>query len=656
MGKTSSLGALLPMSQILKKDDPQVAAVAKLVSDGRGREGSSLLAPEDLEQQLDNSLKWMRGTRTVYDEAGPVDVPRFGLISLILQQTPVFVYGHPALKQICKTAFTDGMHIFVSDDLMDKLNDDVDANPSTWGLEWVMLHEIMHKLFNHTRRLSLFPPDIRNMATDLSINTRLVEGFADMTPCRSLTETGLGFKPGDKDRWIHLSEEVIAQELMLQRGLNKQRTVEAPPDQGKKGQKQPQPGQGQGQGQPQPGQGQPGQGQPQRGQGQGQPSQNDPLSQAGPPQPGQGQPDGQGGQQGPFDPNAQPGGAGGKPSQEQGGDQQGAPAENFGEEGDNHIVDPADLIRTLEENGLEAVRDRLGLPSSDDLESLGEMQESARMKQHEAIMQAQSDMLKHGSKYPGGHIVKAAGEMVKNFGKPKITWKLPLQDLVLGYSPRSRASMEEPTDLRYVPSMIDVLGMEPYLPSLMPHKSEEVVLFLIDTSGSMSQDALRAALTEALELATAANNMGDAAAEVLIWPCDTMLRGEPIELHQGNVEDYITGGFDMKGRGGTSIDTCINQALQCPLLEGRNIRSLIYVSDLYDNPVPKPSMLEEYPDLRVLFLADSETPPSAVETFAKGTLWADVVAIEPELTVDLEETGMEAKATSPTLRKRRKMA
>lgn len=688
------------MSQIVKKVDAKAAALIQAADDGRGREGSSLMAPEDLESNLADVLKFMRGLKSIEG----IDLPRFGLITLILQQTPIYVYGHPALKKISKTAFTDGMHIFLSDDLYDKLNDDVAANPSTWGVEWVILHEVMHKLFNHTRRLKHFPPNIANMATDLSINTKLVEGFPDMEACRSLKETGLGFKPGDKDRWIHLSEETIAMELMAEAGFRKKRKVEAPPQQDQKGQdqknQQKQPGQGSpGQGNPgdsnQPGQGgqggkqkgQPGKGgqggQPGQGGGGGQEekgAQDDPLSELDGGGGGQDQnQDPSGGNQG-QDPagggrgGKQKGQQGGQPGQGGGGEegeeeldgspQQGGgqgeegddePAENFGEDGDNHIIDPADLIRVLEENGMEAVRDKLGMPSSDDVEAIGEMQEASRLRQAEAIMKAQADKMKHGGKYPGGHIVDAAGEMVKNFGKPKITWRLLAQDLVFGYSPKSQPSMEEPMELRYISSMMDVLGMEPYMPSNLPHKSEEAVLFLVDTSGSMSNTAMKTAVTEAIELKTAAHNMGDAASTVFIWPCDTVLRGTPIEINEGNVEDYISGGVEMKGRGGTSIDTCINQAMTSPLLADKKIKAIVYCSDLYDDPVPRPSTLEDHEDIRVLFLADPESPPSAIETFAKGTSWADVAVIEDDLEIDFEQVNDGLKAVSPTNRRRAKM-
>lgn len=671
------------MSDIVKKVDKAAAAVIASADDDRGRAGSSMLAPEDLEIQLESILKWMRGPRNIIDSTGSFSVPRLGLLSLILQQTPVHVYGHPALKKISKTAFTDGMHVFLSDDFVDKINADVENDPSTFGVEWVIMHEIMHKLFNHTRRLKRFPHDIANRATDLSINTKLDEGFPDMKPCRSLVETGLGFKSGDKDRWMHLSEETIAMELMALRGLNKQRKQEA--DENKQDQKdqKKQKGQDKGdQGQPSSGKGQQpgkGKGQDQKGQpgsgGSKQDEESDPLNnldeqdgggeQDGPEQggqDGQGQAGGKGGKQKGAKGNQKGGqGSGGEgedegeegPGHGEGAEESEEPSEDFGAEGDNHFVDPADLIKVLEENGMDAVKEKLGLPDSDDIAGIGEMQESARLKQNEAVMQAQASCSKLGGKYPGAHIVESAGEMVKNFGKPKITWRMLQQDLILGYSPKSMPSMEEPMDLRYVPSMMDVLGMEPYLPQLMPHFSEEAVLFLVDTSGSMSQEAMRKALTEAIELKTAASNMGDAASTVFIWPCDTVLRGLPLEINDSNVEDYITGGIEMKGRGGTSIDTCINQAMASPLLADKKIKAIVYCSDLYDAPVPRPTSLEDSPEVRVLFLADPETPRSHVETFAKGTSWADVSVIEDDLEVDFEQIGEENRAVAPPVRKRK---
>ena len=654
------------MSNIVKTIDAKAASLIAATDDGRGREGSSLLAPEDLETQLTEVLQWMRGPKLLTTDAhGSVSVPRFGLISLILQQTPVYVYGHPALKKISQTAFTDGMHIFLSDTLMDNCNDNVDAHPSTFGMEWVVFHEIMHKLFNHQRRLIHYPPDIRNQATDLSINTRLDEGFPDIKPCPMLTEFALGFKPGDKERWMHLSEESIASELLAQRGLNKRRAVEPdkkqpdPGDNGDGGVKNPNNG-SQGKGGKQPGQQGGGGKSPPSGQGKGgSPSQNSGPGGPKPQDAGEdpladldgnaGQPGGS--QDGPGGPDSsEDGGTGASPDDGQ------EPSKDFGDGNDSHFISPRDFIKVLEENGLEAIKEKLELPDSDDLEALGAMEESGRLRQNEAIMRAQNDKMRYGGTYPGAHIVDAAGEMVKNFTKAKITWRLATQDVVMGYSPRSLPSMEEPHELLYVPGIEDVLGFHPYLASALPHKSNDACLFLIDTSGSMDNEAMRKAVTEALELKTAASNLGDAAATVYIWPCDTVLRGEPIEITDENVEDFFKNGMEMKGRGGTSIDTCINQALRHPLLSDKNIRSLVYCSDLYDNPVPKPETLYDRPELRVLFLADPKTPAGAVETFAKGTPWADVYVIEEGIEIDLEQVNNQQQAVSPSNRKKRKPA
>ena len=660
------------MSEVIKKIDAKAASLIDSADD-RGRSGSTLLAPLDLEEQLEAVLKWMRGPRHIdLPGGGSESVPRFGLISLILQQTPIFVYDHPALKEISQTAFTDGMHIFMSANLFDLLNDNVDLNPSTFGVEWVILHEVMHKLFNHVRRLNRFPPDIANEATDLSINTKLDEGYPDLPACPKLKETGLGFKPGDRDRWMHLSEEVIAMELMSMRGLNKKRKVE--PDQGDQGQ-QGQPGDKNQQGQPgqqgqQGQQGQGGQGGKQPGgkngkpqPGQGQSGQNDdPLSDLDDPQ-GGGKPDGneqggpgqkgQGGKggKGQHDPNAQDeGGQGGGGGDEQDQESEG-PSDVWGDPNDTHFVSPADLIKVLEENGLDAVKDKLELPDSDDVEAIGAMEESSRLKQAEAIMQAQSQMARLGGLYPGAHIVEAAGEMVKDFGKAKVTWRLAIQDAVLGGSTTFAPTMEEANELLYVDEMTDVLGMQPYLASMLPHTTEEAVLFLVDTSGSMSNNAMKTAVTEALELKTAAANAGDTAAQVFIWPCDTVLRGKPIEINEHNVDQIIAEGVEMKGRGGTSIDTCINQAMTHPLLSEKKIRSIVYCSDLQDNPVPRPATLEDRPDLKVVFLGDPETSPAATERFAKGTNWADVYTIEEGLEVDFDMIGEQAAA--PSIRKRK---
>ena len=421
------------------------------------RAGSSLLAPSHLEILLERVRNDMVGLTRVDN----VDVPRYGVLSLILQSTPCFVYGHPALKRISKTAFTDGIHVFICDEFLEKIEKDAeDSKYAKLGLEPLLLHELMHKTFNHTRRLREFPPDVRNEATDKSINARLVLGYPDVQWVPTLSETGLAFRAGETERYAKLSEDTIAREIMAERLRKDMKKQEERNKQGQQGQQGQQPQQGQDQGGQQPGQ-QQGQGQKpgpgRRGQ---QPQGKMSGAQKQEKQEGGGQPggqqgsggnepgdEGQGGQPGGQNPGGrrqpqnQPGGRGQKrdqgvdePGEGQGagGDEEaGEPSDEFGGEGDNHFIDPADLIRVLEEQGLDAVKQKLGLPDSDDLEAIGELQQADEMRQMEAIQQAEVQRQRVGDKYPGAHIADAASEHVRARSKGKMTWRLAVRQQIL---------------------------------------------------------------------------------------------------------------------------------------------------------------------------------------------------------------------------------
>ena len=309
---------------------------------GQQPEGTSLLwASPDLVEDLEDTIHFMAGDRLI----DGMLLPRFGVLSLILRTTPTYVYGHPAFKKMCKTAFTDGVHVFICDEFYEKLLKDVkEAKGSEFGIEPLILHELMHKMFNHVERLKQFPKGLANKAADLSINTKLRSGFPEIEWCKSLRETGLGFKSGDIEKYIPLSEESIARELLAEEMKKRQQ------QQQKQGQNQ----QGQGQGQPQQGQG--GQGQPQKGQGQGSQDQD------------------QGGQ--------------GQDGQDEAGD-------DFGGEDDDHLITLKDLIETIEDAGLDEVKEILNLPDSDEIEEIGRVMEENQERQHEAIQQATAQAQQH---------------------------------------------------------------------------------------------------------------------------------------------------------------------------------------------------------------------------------------------------------------------
>lgn len=579
-----------------KKRDREAAIQAAIAKYGERPENKTALwADYDSAQLLADVYQGMVGLRSI----GPsMVVPRLGVLSLILQETPTYVYNHPALNKLCRTAFTDGIHCFINEDFMKKLVADVQESRGVeYGLEPLIMHEVMHKMFNHVERLRQFGPDIANRAADLSINTRLLSGFPEIKWCKSLRETGLGFKPGDIEKYIPMSEESIAREL-INEDLKKRKEEE------QKQQKKQGSSSGQGSGQGQKGQkGQKGQ---------------------------QGQGGGQGGDPGQGDPQSGDGDDAGS-----------SPSDDFNGDNDNHLITPKDLIEALEEAGLDEVKDMLNLPDSDDIDEIGRVMEENQQRQHEAIQKAATDAARCNGKYPGQHIVDCAAEYLKGFGKGRLTWKLAMRDAVLGDGMKFKGSFEHISDIANVRSVTRMLGNRLILPTILAHKSEECVIVILDTSGSVSEADLKTFLTECFELKTASENGGDAASEVLIFSADTVARGEPIEINDGNVDELMSVGIKVFGRGGTDFGQSLRDVIKSPVMKDRRPRSIVYFTDLFDSaPQRKDLGLEAYgEDVNIVFVAAETTHSAYYEEWArKVESWARVVSLKEGGEVDLEDT------------------
>ena len=536
---------------------------------GQQPEGTSLLwADPNLVRDLDEVVQFLNSDVRI----DGMLMPRFGVLSLILRTTPPYVYGHPALKDICKTAFTDGVHIFVCDDFFRKLQNDCrEAKGAEYGIEPLILHELMHKMFNHVQRLHQFPKQLANKAADLSINTKLRSGFPEIEWCKSLRETGLGFKPGDIEKYLPLAEESIARELM----------AEEMKEQKKKEQ------QGQSQ-------------QNQQGQNGGNSQSGEPESELN---------DGV--------------------SQDVGGE--------FNGDDDDHLHTIKDVIEALEEAGLDEVKEILNLPDSDDVEEIARIQEENEQRQHEAMQQAIAQAQQCGGKYPGQHIVDAAAEYMKGFAKGKLSWKMALREMVLGDGMKFRPSFENVSDVAFVPEVEKELGTPLYLPTELTHKAEETVLVLIDTSGSVSSDDIRAFLTEIFELKTASENNGDSASEILVISADTVMRGEIVEINDENVDEMMSQGMKIFGRGGTNLGESLKTALALPVMKEKKIRAVIYCTDLYDAP-PRYADLGVPEGTSIVYVAAPSTHSSHIEEFARAVeSYARVVEIKSGQEVDLED-------------------
>lgn len=533
---------------------------------------------DEIADQMQDMKLWVSGDKM---ESGFL-VPRFGLLSLKMRNTPMYAYDHPALMKLSNTAFTDGVHIFIAADFLRQLNKEEDA---TKGMEQggvpLILHELMHMLMNHTRRLTQFPKDVANEAEDLSINAKLQTGFQEIRWVPSLREVGLAFRTGDVERYAKLAEETIAREILEQRKDN---------NKNKNGD-----GKGKGKG-------------------------------------GKGSKSSGGGQQG--DPGEQ-----GEP-----GEQDGEGQEQEKEEGwdNNHTVSLEELVDILNENGLDDILEKLELPqSSEDVEQIAQIEEQVRLKDIDAIQKAAAQKAQMGGKYPGAHIVDSCAELVKGFTEGKLQWRLGLKSFMFGDGMRFRYTEVEPGDIYYVNPKEMGLTTEIFVGSDLPHKPEEVVLCLIDTSGSVDQSQLKGFLSEIFGLKRENAGVGDTASEVIVLYADTVLRGQAVEITEDNVDELMEKGIGVNGRGGTDLANGLRSAMKLPLLKEKKISSVCFFTDLCDTPPKKSDFPENMP------LCFITMPHTMSDEFARAVKdFARVYAIEAGGEVDLSEDHLQGSVNT----------
>lgn len=500
--------------------------------------------------------------------------PRFGVLSLLSMNTPIYCYDHPRLKKIANTAFTDGISIFVDADFMRKLHQqEVDSDGQKFGVMFLLLHELMHKLSMHTTRMRNMDARIANIAQDLVINGKLLKGFTTIPPVPLLEEIGQGMNESSAEKYYKMSEEVVAEMLTI--------------EERKKEQKKKQKGSGGSGSDP--------------GAGKGQPKEQDG--------------EGEGGEQ----------------------EQDGQQEEKDGEYSDIHHVTPEELIKVLEEEGLmETVGKALDYPASDDVEALGKLKEKDKLNTIDAVQTALSQASKCGGTYPGQHIAEEASLILEGLEKGKLTWKLGVRKHIFGDGQKLKPSDDEAALPWHLTK--DVMGVDPwYEGALVPVGPDETVLCLIDMSGSTGRGRMRQEFAqECLTLMRGVSSGGDTARKVVILSADTVLRGEPLVINESNVHTLMREGVPVFGNGGTSFVNCLKEALALPLLKKEKIKSVIYFTDCEDY-VPGREEFEEYLNkgMRVVFVT---TPGCWNEEWNRKVTWAEVYCIEEGTQVDLEKS------------------
>lgn len=561
-------------------------------------------------------------------------VPRFGVLSLLAMKTPIFVYDHPRLKQIANTAFTDGRSVFVDADFMRKLvQQEEDTGGKLSGMLFLLMHELMHKLFSHVGRLKNIPPRIANIAEDLVINGKLIKGFDTIKPVPMLYEVGVGMKPEEAEKYHSMSEEVVAEMLMRQEMQKKKKQDQEK----KKKEQQKQKGAG-GSGSGAGGESEPGEGDDNQ--------ENEEDNDSG-------------------DENSNEKKSGKKPSKgdksksKQSGDEQG---ENDGEkdskgkskgkksdsgedsedgDGDEeeseyspiHHISPEELLEALEEAGLEGAKEALGMPDSSNVEEIGKMKERNKLNIVDAIQTAQAQSMNCSGKYPGKEISKAASDTIGDLDKGKIVWKLALKTLIQGDGQKLFHSDDEAAIPWYLDK--ETMGIDPfYIGSPIPKAPDECIVAIIDTSGSTSGGTLRKEFVqEIIGMKQSQSSLGDSARKVFLFSAAEAVLGDPVEITEGNVEQLKHDGVPIFDGGGTDFKNCLFQVLSSKIMKKEKVKAVIYFTDCYD-AVPLRSDFEEYLEqgIKVVFVT---TPGLFNEKWNQELGWAEVFCMEDGTKVDL---------------------
>lgn len=565
------------------------------------RTGEAYPGPnDDMAELMHDYLVFLRGNTMI--DKGNSNAPRFGVLSLISMHTPIFVYDHPRFKKVANTAFTDGIHVFVDADFMRKLVEQENVSDGRQsGVIFLLLHELMHKLYYHVDRLKNFPPKIANIAEDMVINGKLIKGFK-LEPVKLLAEVGVGMKPEEADKYYKMAEEVVAEMLLIQERQKKQQQQQK----GQKGQK----GQSGGSGSGDSSDGQDGDEQ----------EQGDDLDQNGKKKRSdKGQKDNSGNDQGQD----------GDGSQDENGDDE--------EYSPIHHITPEELLDIIEEEGLEdTVGKALNLPKAGDVEAIGKKKSQAKLNDVDAIQTAIAQAGKANGQYPGQHIAEEAAELVAGLEKGKIVWKLGIRKHFLG----DGLKLKETDDEAAVPWYLskETMGVDPfYFGALVPQAPDEAVLCLIDTSGSTSGGDMRKEfLSEALSLKKGVSSTGDTAREVILMSADTVLRGEPLIINEHNADRLLKEGVKIFGNGGTDFARCLHQAMESPIMKKKKVKSVVYFTDCCDQP-PRRADFEDYLNkgVRIVFVT---TPGMWNEQWNKDVgQFAEVYCIEEGTTANLDK-------------------
>ena len=168
-------------------------------------------------------------------------IPKFGIVSLVLERTPIVIIRDLAKIIGCHTACTDGVRIMFDEAFLEqmfeeekayynklKANNIVMINQKTGrpeiddvflekGTEFILMHEVYHIVMRHASRLTLRKfyemvakeptlYSVINVALDLKINSNLRLGFPEQRVLASLMKSCMGFDPASLKKYPLMAE------------------------------------------------------------------------------------------------------------------------------------------------------------------------------------------------------------------------------------------------------------------------------------------------------------------------------------------------------------------------------------------------------------------------------------------------------------------
>lgn len=433
--------------------------------------------------------------------------PRFGPFGILAASTPMFVYESKGLTEMCGTAFTDGTHVFFSADFFEELLIRQKSHGSN-DVEFVIMHELAHILYQHNRRMKEFHPKVRNIAADISINSRLDKDFPSLKLGPEMRNSFWGLKEGD-ERYTTMFEEDIAREID-----KKVKWVEI--------------------------------------------------------------------------------------------------------DDDNHLIDPFDLRDALERDGLGDFANTMGLPRKK--ADADKFKERQLKKIYDVIQKSKLFGV-------GRHSLEYAEEVVGDLAKPRLRWKSAVGDVVYGSGMSYKYTDSVPGQIYFYDHNMMGFNHPVFVGETIPAKNEQATLVFVDTSGSVSEEELKAFYSEVV----GAFDSGEMGGELIVMAADSDICAEPLIIDESNYHEYRES-IPAFGRGGTNLRRSINSGMKWCDDNDRRVHGIIYLTDLEDIPPKREELPENLP--RMLYVTTRETYS---EKFRHAVAdYADVVVIEDNLEVDFD--------------------